>query len=280
MTEKRIVLITGCAGGIGMALVKKFISKNYVVIATMRRMNERKSLYQQISSENLFLKELDIASQSQIEALISWIKSDLGKLDILINNAGYGVYGLYEDLSVNDMRKQFETNVFGTFALTQACLPLLKNGQLFVVSSIIGRVPMAMASAYCSSKYALEGLYETASFELRYHGIETCLIGPGKFKSEFTKNLVFPEKYQKAQESIPYQKLRENLHNVESSRGAEPEQVARKIYNLSLKKKLPLRVAVGYDAMAMSLLESILPHRLFFALLDFAYRFALGVRRR
>jgi short-subunit dehydrogenase len=199
-----------------------------------------------------------------------------GKVDVLINNAGYGLFGSSEDQSLEQIRHQFEVNVFGPMALTRALLPAIRaaRGRILCVSSIAGLVSYPLYSAYSASKFALEGWAEGLAYDLRPFGVQVSLVEPGGFKTDFsTRSLVFGETLQS-----PYSKRTQGLKRFLTQvnpRLGNPMRVAKLLVRLSEKRRIPLRVRVGADAHFMVLLGHVLPLRLRMLLLERVFGLAV-----
>ncbi len=182
------VLITGCSTGIGYFCAKELQKNGYKVYATARKEED----VQRLKIEGLNSFKLDVTCRDDIENAVNFISKDNDeKLDMLFNNAGFGQTGALEDLSVEALREQFETNVFGNFALTRAMLKLLRktsNPKIVQNSSVLGFISLKYRGAYNASKYAIEGLSDTLRLELEPFGIKVSLIEPGPIKSDFRKN--------------------------------------------------------------------------------------------
>jgi NAD(P)-dependent dehydrogenase (short-subunit alcohol dehydrogenase family) len=182
------ILITGCSTGIGYFCAKRLHIDGYKVYATVKNEQDIAKL----QAEGLRAYKLDVTSAKDIASIVDLIAQDNnGKLDILFNNAGYGQPGSLEDLPLVALKEQFETNLFGNFALTQAMLPCLRRSvcaKIIQNSSVLGFVSLKYRGAYNASKYALEGLSDTMRLELAPFGIAVSLIEPGPIVSKFRKN--------------------------------------------------------------------------------------------
>ncbi len=179
------VLITGCStGGIGQATARQLAAKGYNVFATVRNAAKAGDL---ASTDNVTVLELDVRDQASVDAALS----QAGDVDILINNAGFEVWGPLEEMTVDDLKDQFETNVYGPFRLMSAVAPGMRtreDGVIVNVSSIAGRVGAPLNGLYASSKWALEALSETLKFELGHFGVRVHLIEPGGVETPFGDN--------------------------------------------------------------------------------------------
>jgi short-subunit dehydrogenase len=161
---------------------------------TVRNLSKAKRIQEIINRETLPLKiiQLDVNDNQSIKLAVKKILTDSGGIDILINNAGYGMFGPVEEITMEEVKKQFETNFFGTKRLIKSIVPIMSkqgNGIIVNISSMIGRFGVPLNSTYVSSKFALEGLSESISFELKEFGIRVIVIEPGVVQIDFLQNL-------------------------------------------------------------------------------------------
>ena len=187
--QKKVALFTGCSSGIGLYCAQKLNRHpSWRVLATARRAND----VERLTAEGLESLELDLdSSESVRNAVVSVLARTDGRIDALFNNGAYGQPGALEDLPRDALRRQFETNVFGTQELTNAVIAVMRQnggGRIIQNSSVVGFVPLKYRGAYNASKYALEGLSDTMRLELAGSGISVILIEPGPITSEFRKN--------------------------------------------------------------------------------------------
>ncbi|AOX99443.1 SDR family NAD(P)-dependent oxidoreductase [Jeongeupia sp. USM3] len=182
------VLISGCSSGIGHIVAKGLQARGWLVFATARQHND----VARLADEGFVALQLDIADDTSIRSCVDQVLTHTGgRLDALFNNAGFGVPGAVEDVSRDAMRHQFETNVFGSLALTNAVLPAMRRqgrGRILFNSSVLGFAAMPYRGAYNASKFALEGLADTLRLELAGSGIHVSLIEPGPIASRFRAN--------------------------------------------------------------------------------------------
>lgn len=182
--QKKVVLITGASSGMGKEFAKSLISENYVVYVAARRIEQMKDL----EELGAYALKMDITSQSDIDAAINEIESKHNGVDILINNAGFGLYGAVEDIKISDARYQFEVNLFGLAYITQRVLPKMRSknsGTIINMSSMGGKVYMPLGSWYHATKHALEGWSDCLRIELKQFGIKVVIIEPGAILTEF-----------------------------------------------------------------------------------------------
>lgn len=182
------VLITGCSSGIGLATAEVLKARGWRVIATARKAEDVTSL----SAQGFEALQLDVCDELSVKrALATVFTLTGGELDGLVNNAGMAIPGAVEDLSRENLLRQFDTNFFGVMELTRQVLPVMRRrnrGRIVMVSSILGRVAMPWRGAYNASKFALEGITDTLRMELRGSGIQVALVNPGPVRSRFRDN--------------------------------------------------------------------------------------------
>ena len=194
MKDKKTVLVTGCSSGMGYATCLVFARNNFATYGSVRDLSKADRIQEITNKEKLPLKiiRLDVNEDESIRIAIQKIISDSGGIDILINNAGYGMFGPIEKISIKEIKEQFETNFFGTIRLIKAIVPIMRkqrNGTIVNISSMVGRFGVPLNAAYVSSKFALEGLSESISFELDEFGIKVILVEPGVIQTDFFHNL-------------------------------------------------------------------------------------------
>ena len=193
-TNQKTVLITGAANGIGKATAIAFVERGYITYATDKDTTNMKDL----EKLGCRIRYIDVTIDSIMTSRIRGIEAETGGIDILVNNAGYGQNGVLEELSIDQIRKQFEVNVFGLIRMTQLVLPKMrerKSGRIINIGSVGGEFTTPGASAYHASKYALESFTDGMRGELRQFGIEVVLIKPGGVYTNFmnTANKLYPE---------------------------------------------------------------------------------------
>ena len=268
MKVKKTVLVTGCSSGIGYATCLVFARNNFATYGTVRDLLKAEKIKEITNREKLPLKiiRLDVNDDESVRTAIQRIISDSGRINILINNAGYGMFGPIEEISVEDIKEQFETNFFGTIRLIKAIVPIMRkqrNGTIVNISSMVGRFGVPLNAAYVSSKFALEGLSESISFELEKFGIKVILVEPGVVQTDFFQNL----KIKGTDAKSPYHKLmgrriaflKSGMKNSISS----SDQVANTILHAVNSRDPDLRYVIGNDATNSIHMRNSLPDRQF-----------------
>ena len=232
MDGQKVAIVTGSSSGIGFETSLLLARSGYVTFATMRDLRKGGLLKKIVIKEEipLTVSPLDVTDQYSVSKGIGSIFRKAGRIDILINNAGYGLTGAFEDLSIEEIRSQYETNFFGLIRTTQAVLPIMrdqKSGIIINISSGLGRFGIATNSAYVSSKFAVEGLTESISYELEPFGIRTIIIEPGIIKTNFLNSSKLARKARDP--NSPYKNFMQNSEkgiNKLNESGQDPGIVA------------------------------------------------------
>lgn len=231
--SSKTVLITGASSGIGRAAAELFAAKGWNVAASMR--SPEKSDLAAVS-DRIKLFRLDVTDQGSVERAVGDVIGQFGAIDVLVNNAGYGLLGPFEAQTEEQIRRQFETNVFGVMNVTRAVLPHMrarKQGRIVNVGSAAGRLTLPLYSMYCATKWALEGFSEALWLELRQHNIKVKIIEPGMIKTDFferSREVATKPGLTDYDEFVSL--VMPNLKAWEDA-GAEPEVVARSIWRAS-----------------------------------------------
>ena len=265
MTDQKVAIVTGSSSGIGYETALVLARNGFRTYATMRNLEKAKAISDISKSEKLALHtiKLDVTDEKSVNEAIKTIKSDAGRIDVLVNNAGYGLTGSLEDLSMSEIKAQYETNVFGLIRVTQAVLPIMreqKSGIIVNISSIGGKMAIPLQSPYHGTKFAVEGLSESIAYELEPFGIKIVIIEPGAIKTNFDTGMVVAQKNQNP--SSPYyksmQKLQSSINSVFKN-GTPPAKVAEVILNAITTPNPNLRYTVGEDAALLAQKRKELP---------------------
>jgi len=249
---EKVALVTGSSSGIGFETALALARENYFTFASMRNTDKASKILEIAKKENLNLEviELDVDKEESIKSAVKKIQEQKGRIDVLVNNAGYGLFGCVEDITIDDLKAQFETNFFGVVRLIQEISPNMRkmgSGIIVNVSSVAGRIGFPGTPAYISSKFALEGLSECMRYELSPFGIKTIVIEPGVIKTDFFSSM----KVAKGKPDSPYKEITEKVMNgvkMMAEMGTMPEDVAKTIIKaIQTEEPLP-RYIVGSDA--------------------------------
>ena len=249
---QKVALVTGSSSGIGLETALALARDGYDTFASMRDTKKSGELEHAVKKENLPIKiiELDVDKEESIVSAIKKVMAECGRLDVLVNNAGYGQFGCIEDISVDDFRKQFETNFFSIVRIIQEVAPIMRkqnSGSIINISSVAGRMGLPGSAAYISSKFALEGLGECLRYELGQFGIKTTLIEPGVIKTNFFNSMKVPE----SKIDPKYKALTDNILaglKMMVEMGTAPSQVADVVMKAIHDEKMLPRYVVGTDA--------------------------------
>ncbi len=195
--SQKVAVVTGSSSGIGFETSLALARNGYLTYATMRNLQKSKVLEGIAQDENLSLKsiEMDVDCDLSVKNAIDRIIDESGRIDVLVNNAGFGLFGSLEDLEMGDIKRQFETNVFGVIRVTKNVLPTMRlrqNGIIINISSIAGLAGIPSQTMYCGTKFAVEGLSESLSFEVEPFGIKVIVVEPGVINTEFARDLIVP----------------------------------------------------------------------------------------
>ena len=254
LNMESVALVTGCSSGIGLETAIALGREGHFTYATMRDVKKSGSLDKIVNDEGLPIKvlELDVDSEKSVDDTIAKIMEEKGRVDTLINNAGWGMWGAVEDVSIEEFKQQFETNFFSIIRLIQKVAPIMrkqKSGNIVNVSSVAGKIGFPVSPAYISSKFALEGLSECIRFELGPFGINVIIIEPGVIKTNFFDSMKMAKK---SNSDSVYNEITSKVVSgvkMMAEMGTEPKEVADTIIkSINEEKPLP-RYIVGNDAM-------------------------------
>jgi NAD(P)-dependent dehydrogenase (short-subunit alcohol dehydrogenase family) len=262
----KIALITGCSSGFGLLTSIELAKAGFRVIATMRDLGRRERLDQAAAATGvgaqLEVRALDVTNFDSLPGFVDAVVRDYGRLDVLVNNAGFAVGGFAEDIKLEELRRQFETNFFGAVALTRAALPTMRrqrSGHIIMVSSIAGLLGTVTISSYCASKHALEGWSESLRLEVNSLGIKVVLVEPGAFQTDiWTRGAVMGANTTK-ETSPNIQRSLRMRDRVQALPKRDPIEVVRKIVSIAQDPNPKLRYVVGRDARLQLALKRILP---------------------
>ena len=262
--RQQIALITGSSSGIGFETSLLLARNGIYTYATMRNLSKSQEILDITKKECLPLKvlTLDVTDEKSTQKAIDMVMYEQNRIDILVNNAGYSLVGALEQISMDEIKEEFETNFFGIIKLIQKVLPLMRkqrSGRIINVSSLAGRIGLPLASAYVSSKFALEGLSESLKYEVQDFGIYVILIEPGVIKTNFIKNLKIGKQVITSENGdvntssadLPYAEItqkRISAFKPRFEKGSSPKEVADTILEAVTSDKPKFRYIVGQDA--------------------------------
>jgi NAD(P)-dependent dehydrogenase (short-subunit alcohol dehydrogenase family) len=275
----KTALVTGASSGIGEASALQLAELGYTVYAGARRVERMSDL----ADRGIHTRAVDVTDDATLVALVKEIITETGRIDVLINNAGFGAYGALEDVPIEEARRQFDVNLFGLARLTQLVLPQMRaqrDGYIVNVSSMGGRIWEPLGSWYHSSKFAVEGLSDSLRVEVAEFGIKVVIIQPGSIRSEWSG--IAADQLEATSANTPYARqakiMGAVLRGVDHMRLASgPEVVAEAIAKAVQSRKPRTRYVVGGGARGMLLAERILPDRGFDRFIQLGYRFVARI---
>lgn len=252
MMNNKVWFVTGASKGLGLSLVKALLSKGYRVAATSRNITELKNAVDNNSESFLPLK-MDLVNSSDVEQGIQDTIKKFGSIDVIVNNAGYGLVGALEELSDKEARKNFDVNVFGVLNVIRSAMPQLRkqqSGHIFNVASVggfVGNFPGF--GIYCATKFAMHGFSESLHAEAKQFGVHVTIASPGYLRTNFLDagSLVIPEN-----EIAAYSKVREvqdqHQQQINGAQPGSPEKAAEAIIEVANQQEPPLHLYLGADA--------------------------------
>ncbi|WPC43930.1 SDR family oxidoreductase [Clostridium sp. JS66] len=216
----KVILITGCSSGIGREMAERLSKNGYIVVATARNLNDMENL-------NVALKlSLDITNNESISAAVNKVIQNFGKIDVLINNAGYAFRSIVEEISDNNIEQMFNVNVYGIIRMIRAVVPYMRkerSGRIINISSIAGKMVLPVSGAYCASKFATEALSDALRLELSAFGIYVVVVEPGNIRTNFMKTVQNNSDRIISDSSSPYNELYKNYKTFnDNARTNEP----------------------------------------------------------
>jgi len=249
--SNRIWLITGVSGGLGRALAKEAAMQGEIVYGTLRK-PEQISAFNELVPGKTFGIQLDVNNHGQIKSVIEQIIAQSGRLDVLVNNAGYGLFGAIEELSMEEARMQMETNFFAVLAMTQAVLPVMrkqKSGHILQISSMSGLRANSGTGLYNASKFAIEGMSEALALELQPLNIRLTLVEPGPFRTDWAGTSSVSAKNKIEDYELSSGARLRLLQSTSGKQPGDPAKAAKAILLAVNSEHPPLRLILGKVAL-------------------------------
>ncbi|MFN7118617.1 MAG: SDR family oxidoreductase [Saprospiraceae bacterium] len=266
------VLITGASSGIGKAAAQYFAQQGWNVAATMRTPAKETELN---NLPNVKLYALDVTKTETIQAALQAAQQDFGKLDVVVNNAGYGVDGVFEAMSDDVIERQFDTNVFGLMRVTREAIKMMRaqgGGTIVQIASMGGRLALPLYSIYHGTKWAVEGFTESLQFEVAPFNIKLKLVEPGPIQTDFYDR---SREFVKPTDTNVYDNFIKKVEQVSMETGAKgepPLAVAKTIYKAATDTGNRLRYSVGAPGPMLLRLRKALPDSLWFKIVKSSYK--------
>ena len=267
--QQKTALVTGSSSGIGFHTSLFLARAGFYTYTTMRNLDKSSKIIDIAQEDNLPLEvlRLDVTDDKSVKDVINTIAIKQKRIDVVVNNAGYGSTGAVEDFSIDEIKAQFETNFFGAIRVIQYVLPIMRkqrSGVIVNISSIGGRIAFPFSPSYASTKFALEGLSEALHYEVEQFGIKVILVEPGIIRTNFFDNILKAKRA--ADPASPYSELlQRRINRVKTmfENGTAPEEVAKVILKAITSITPDLRYLVGSDANSLYEKRKSVPERKF-----------------
>ena len=248
--KQQIILITGASSGIGKASAEQLISEGHIVYAAARRVEKMQDLVQ----AGGHAIKMDITAEEDVRAAVDTIINEQGRIDVLVNNAGYAIYGPVEEVTIEDARRQFDVNIFGLARLTQLVVPHMRaqgSGKIINMSSMGGKIYTPFGAWYHATKHALEGWSDCLRLELKPFGIDVVIVEPGGIRTEFGDVMLEPMR--ERSQSGPYHErvsklVKATKETYEGSRLSPPSVISDVVSKAIAAKRPKTRYRAGYMA--------------------------------
>jgi NAD(P)-dependent dehydrogenase (short-subunit alcohol dehydrogenase family) len=252
MTDQKVAIVTGSSSGIGLETAIHLAKNGFKTYATMRNLEKSDTIKSKSENLSIEILQLDVTDDTSVKNAINTIIEKEGRIDVLVNNAGYGLLGAVEDLSSEEVKNQFETNVFGIFRTIREILPTMrkqKSGRIITISSVAGFMGMPIMSAYASSKFAVEGLTESLRHEVSQFGIHACVVEPGVIKTPIMGSAPVAKK---SMENSAYSDMTQAFEKAISvmveNNSSPPSVVAEAVLQAATSENPETRYTAGEDA--------------------------------
>lgn len=253
MSDSKTLFITGVSSGFGSALAQAALAAGHRVIGTVRN-DSALTAFQTLDSERAHAVILDVTDFARIDAVVAQVQALHGPIDVLVNNAGYGHEGIFEESPLEEMRRQFEVNVFGAVAITKAFVPYFRErraGHIINITSMGGTITMPGIAYYCSSKFALEGISDTLSQELRPFGIAVTAVAPGSFRTDWAGRSMQRSPRSIADYDQSFDPIRKARQDKSGKQLGDPRKAAQAILQVVASPSPPDHLLLGSDALGL-----------------------------
>ncbi|WP_158781456.1 oxidoreductase [Pantoea sp. BAV 3049] len=253
MTMSKILLVTGVSSGFGLALAKEALAAGCHVVGTVRS-QQAKTDFEALHPQRASARILDVTDFGSINGIIDEIEGSIGPIDVLVNNAGYGHEGVMEESTLEEMRQQFDVNVFGAVAMIKAVLPAMRKrrrGHILNITSMGGFVTMPGISFYCGSKFALEGISETLGKEVQPFGIHVTAVAPGSFRTDWAGRSMVRTPRSIADYDSLFDPVRKAREEKSGRQLGDPQKAAQAMLAVIDSASPPAHLLLGSDALGL-----------------------------
>jgi NAD(P)-dependent dehydrogenase (short-subunit alcohol dehydrogenase family) len=249
----KTILITGVSTGFGRALAEAALAKGYSVVGTVRS-EAAKVEFEALKPGQALGHVLDVTNTAAIAPMVAEIEKAVGPIDALVNNAGYGFEGILEESSLDEIRHQFEVNVFGAMAMIQAVLPFMRkrrSGRILNITSMGGHTTFAGVGVYHGSKFALEGMSETLAKEVKGLGIHVTAVAPGGFRTDWAGRSLVRKERSIADYDAVFEPARQRRKDMSGKQVGDPKKAAQAMLTLIEAENPPMHLLLGSDALRL-----------------------------
>jgi len=253
MSHSKLFLITGVSSGFGRALAQEALAAGHHVVGTVRN-TDAAAAFQALAPGRAHARLLDVADFEAIDPLVREVEGTLGAIDVLVNNAGYGHEGVMEESPLTEMQRQFDVNVFGAVAMMKAVLPGMRArraGRILNITSMGGFITMPGIAYYCGSKFALEGISEAVSKEVRGLGIHVTAVAPGSFRTEWAGRSMLRTPRTISDYDALFDPVRQRRQEVSGKQLGDPDKAAQAMLQVIESETPPAHLVLGSDALAL-----------------------------
>ncbi|AOJ39727.1 short-chain dehydrogenase [Burkholderia lata] len=252
MASGKLMLITGVSSGFGRALAQESLAAGYTVVGTVRSAQAAQDF--DALSAQAFARVLDVTDFDRIDGVVADIEANVGPVDVLVNNAGYGHEGIMEEAPLAEMRRQFDVNVFGAVAMMKAVIPTMRErrrGHILNITSMGGHITMPGIAYYCGSKFALEGITETVGKELEPFGIAVTAVAPGSFRTDWAGRSMLRTPRSIADYDALFDPIRQAREEKSGKQLGDPAKAARAMLAVIAAERPPAHLLLGSDALRL-----------------------------
>jgi NAD(P)-dependent dehydrogenase (short-subunit alcohol dehydrogenase family) len=249
-TPSKLIFITGVSSGFGRAIAEAALAAGHRVVGTLRNAADLAE-FSRLSPGRAHGRILDVTDTAAIAPVVAEIESEIGPVDVLINNAGYGHEGVLEESSLDDIRRQFEVNVFGAVAMMQAVLPGMRkrrSGHILNITSMGGIMTFPGVSVYHGSKFALEGISESLGKEIQSFGIHVTAVEPGAFRTDWAGRSMVRAERKTSDYDVVFDPIRQRRQEISGKQPGDPVKAAHAILQIIAAEKPPAHLLLGTDA--------------------------------
>ena len=253
MSSSKTLFITGVSSGLGNALAREALAAGHRVIGTVRS-DAALQAFEALAPDHVHGVILDVTEFDRIDSVVAAIQASHGPVDVLVNNAGYGHEGIFEESPLQEMRRQFDVNVFGAVAVTKAFVPYFRErraGHILNITSMGGTITMPGISYYCASKFALEGISDTLSKELLPFGIFVTAVAPGSFRTDWAGRSMQRTPRSIADYDASFDPVRKAREEKSGKQLGDPRKAAQAMLQLIASATPPAHLLLGSDALSL-----------------------------